>query len=314
MDTKILRQNFSTYLSERFPNDHHISSTVSAAFFLERNETMLGMDFQQILHDRKIPDAFRQQLEEHFTNKARKNPRTDAFGYERSLRLLIEYLSGDLVQATRQHRDKPVSHMLRESLSSAVIPKPSAQIVTEYLSKWNTLSGYKAQEEALNLLFCNTFPNNTNLSEVLIKCSTLNDFYGTNIFSIYPIAQHIINLAIDSQLARSDLLLVNEIATGHGIKSKVGKELYLFSFATKYCSHHNPEAYPIYDSYVEQLLLYFRNTDGFSDFTKDELRNYPVFKQVILDFRSVYSLESFTLKQIDQYLWQLGKEAFPKNY
>ena len=31
-----------------------------------------------------------------------------------------------------------------------------------------------------------------------------------------------------------------------------GKKKNLYSFASKYCSHHNPEAYPIYDSYVDE--------------------------------------------------------------
>jgi len=261
-----------------------------------------------------IPDTFRQQLEEYFVSKERKNPRNDASVYERSLRLLIEFISDAPGPITIQARVARTPRISIKPSSSARIPRPTEQAVSEYLCKWNTLTGYKEQEEALNLLFLRTFPHNTNLSEVLIKCSALNDFYGTNIYSIYPIARHIIDLMIDPRLISGNPHLVNEIAAGHGIRSKSGKELYLFSFATKYCSHHNSENYPIYDSFVEKLLIHFRNADGFSDFTKEGLRNYPVFKQVIFDFRNTYSLESFTLKQIDQYLWQLGKEVFPKTY
>ncbi|UTW70364.1 hypothetical protein KHA80_07545 [Anaerobacillus sp. HL2] len=43
------------------------------------------------------------------------------------------------------------------------------------------------------------------------------------------------------------------------------KKKNFYSFATKYCSHHNPLDYPIYDSYVDEVLRHFRNRDGFSD-------------------------------------------------
>ena len=201
-----------------------------------------------------------------------------------------------------------------DSNKTPIIPQPTKEAVTEYLEKWKLLSGYKEQEEALFLLFRETYPTNTKLSEVLIKCSSLNDFYGTNIFNVYPIAKHIISLNIDVLLADGDPELVNDIARGHGITSKSGKELLFFSFATKYCSHHNPLDFPIFDSYVGKLLIHFRNTDRFSPFRNDELRDYIIFKKVILDFRNAYQLQDFNLKQIDQYLWQFGKDVFPKQY
>lgn len=37
-------------------------------------------------------------------------------------------------------------------------------------------------------------------------------------------------------------------------------------------------------------------------------------KKVLIEFRRYYGLEQFNLKEIDKYLWLLGKEKFPKNY
>jgi hypothetical protein len=153
------------------------------------------------------------------------------------------------------------------------------------------------------------------LSEVLLKCSTLNDFYGTNIYGIFPVAKHIVSINIDSRLNSGDAHLVNEIAIGHGVlHKKTGKQYSFYSFASKYCSHHNGNGFPIFDSYVEKLLKYYRQKDGFFNFRNEDLRDYPTFKAAILAFQKAYSLESFTLKQIDQYLWQLGKEKFPNKY
>ena len=35
---------------------------------------------------------------------------------------------------------------------------------------------------------------------------------------------------------------------------------------------------------------------------------------ILIDFRAFYGLDKFSLKQIDQYVWQIGKDYFPKNY
>ena len=96
--------------------------------------------------------------------------------------------------------------------------------------------------------------------------------------------------------------------------SSSNKKRSFYSFATKYCSHHNPLDYPIYDSYVDEMLRYFRNRDNFSDFQNDELKDYVRFKDILIDFRGFYDLDTYNLKQIDQYVWQLGKDYFPKNY
>lgn len=191
------------------------------------------------------------------------------------------------------------------------IPKPSENEVRYYLDKWNSLENYTMQESALNKLFFDTYPLNTDINEVLIKVSALNDFYSTNIYSVFTVAKHIINLHIDEQLVTGDETLVNKIAL---VKTKNDKTKNFYSFATKYCSHHKPADYPIYDSYVDKMLKHFRDTDGFSYFKNDELKDFPVFKNILLQFREFYGLKIYNIKDIDRYLWQLGKDNFPKNY
>lgn len=48
-------------------------------------------------------------------------------------------------------------------------------------------------------------------------------------------------------------------------------------------------------------------------FKTEDLRDYEKFKGIIISFREFYGLEKYDLKQIDQYLWQLGKEYFSIN-
>lgn len=183
---------------------------------------------------------------------------------------------------------------------------PSPQEVAEYEQKWNTLADYVNQENALDKLFFNLCPENKDMSDILIKCSSLNDFYSTNIFKVHNVAKHFLNQKIDERLAVGDLNLVMDLAN---IEIN-GKRFFFYSFATKYCSHHRPDIYPIYDSYVNKLLKYFRDRDGFMAFKETNLKEYSKYYNIIQSFKSFYGLQEFSVKQIDKYLWQLGKEAF----
>ena len=190
------------------------------------------------------------------------------------------------------------------------IPTPSKEQVECYLAKWDQLENYTLQEEALDKLFFQLCPVNTDITDILLKVTALNDFYSTNIFSVYPVAKHILSLEVDARLKAGDVTLVEDLKS----ITISGKERNFYSFASKYCSHHNPYDYPIYDSYVDSVLRYFRNKDGFASFADDDLKNYVLFKGVLIDFRAFYELQEYNLKLLDKYLWLVGKDYFPKKY
>lgn len=190
------------------------------------------------------------------------------------------------------------------------IPIPCKAEIRKYLNKWKTLENYVLQENSLDKLFFKTYPKNNDINDILIKASSLNDFYSTNIFSIFSMSKHILDLNIDFRLKKGDESLVNDIAS---IEIN-GKKKNFYSFATKYCSHHDPINFPIYDSYVEKVLVYFNKKYKFSNFKKSDLKDYSKFKKVLIDFKKFYNIDDYDLKDIDKYLWQLGKEYFPKKY
>ena len=190
------------------------------------------------------------------------------------------------------------------------IPSPNKKIIEKYLVKWDNLEEhYIWQEKSLYKLFHEDYKNNTDLNEILIKCSCLNDFYSTNIFSIFSVAKNIFNLKIDKRLNDNDPSLVNDIA--HVKINGVDKTFY--SFASKYCSHHNDE-FPIYDYFVDKMLIYFKNKDKFAKFKKDDLKDYIKFRNILIEFKKFYDIEEYSLRDIDKYLWIAGKEYFPKKY
>lgn len=188
------------------------------------------------------------------------------------------------------------------------IPTPSKEEVYKYIKKWETLENYVNQENSLKKLFVDLIPENKLLEDILIKVSTLNDFYSTNIFSVFPVAKHILELDIDKRLKVGDLSLVNDIADVKELDRT------FYSFATKYCSHHNPEVFPIYDNYVLRVLVHFKKIDHFSKFTRNDLKNYIRFNEVLDEFAKFYELENYSKKELDRYLWLVGKEYFKRNY
>lgn len=189
-----------------------------------------------------------------------------------------------------------------------VVSKPSVAEVNKYLNKLETFEHYVNQGKALDKLL-KLLPENKELSDILLKVSAINDFYSTNIFAIHTVAQHILNIKdIDQRLKAGDMTLINEIARVTIQK----KEKYFYSFATKYCSNHNPVGFPIYDRFVDKMLYFFYKEYRFikSKFKRADLRNYEKFYQVLLEFQKEFNLEQFTLRELDHYLWLLGKEIF----
>lgn len=205
------------------------------------------------------------------------------------------------------------------------LPYPSVEEVRRYLRLWDELENYKEQENALNVLFTG-HPENMEKEYVLLKVVALNHFYSTNIFNVYAVAKHIVGIRdFDARLQAGKLSIVEELRDKN--KNGTGRDLY--SFATKYCSHHVPSVFPIYDRYVHKVLDYFQRKYEFlgkgvtltrynkNVQDKEDVplrRDYSTFKKTIESFQREFNLQQFGLKEIDQYLWQLGKDWFPNQY
>jgi hypothetical protein len=181
--------------------------------------------------------------------------------------------------------------------------KPTTMLINEYVAKFNVDAETEASEAALAQLV-QAFPRNEKLEHVLLKVVAINALYNTSIYATYPVAAHILQLDIDARLADRDVQLVGDIAN-----VKFGdKKRRFYSFATKYCSWHAADAYPIYDSYVEQLLWDYVQAHDFINIRRDELQDFPRFKATIEAFRDSFGLSQFGFKEIDKFLWFYGTE------
>ena len=177
---------------------------------------------------------------------------------------------------------------------------------------WEKLDNgkYKEQEKAIKIAFNNS--SHEDIAQVLIKIAILNDFYNTNIFYTFEMAKHIMEIHnkinIKKALEDGNVDLVGQIANIK-IENKEGKlkKYYFYSFASKYCSHHNEEKFPIYDNLVSKVLLAFKKLNSKFSFIESDLRDYKKFKAVLEDFKTYYNL-SYSFKELDRCLWQIGKK------
>ena len=297
-----LRDSYRSYLIHTDLSKNTIQTSASDAFYIWRKAN--ASKFWEIVESPNFEDEAFSALNDLLPKQADGTTNKNIQGYMAHLRRFRRFVSSDTLSTVPQPAATP--HRKYRRAAKVMLPTPCEKEVDRYLTSWKALENYSLQEAALDKLFFTLAPSNTCIEDVLLKVSTLNDFYSTNIFSIFPVAKHILSLDIDSRLIQGDPTLVDSIKTVEGRNH--------YSFATKYCSHHNPLEFPIYDSYVEKVLKYFRDVDGFCSFETEELKQYDRFKQIILSFRAYYGLSKYTLKEIDQYIWQLGKEYFPKTY
>ncbi len=191
--------------------------------------------------------------------------------------------------------------------------KPSPSLISKYVEMWHrseAMENYRLQEASLVILFQQMWRENTKLEHVLLKVTALNAFYSTNIYDTFSVAKHILTIDVDARLKADDCSLVNDIAN---VTIK-GKTKNFYSFASKFCSHHKPTSYPIFDSFVEKLMLHYKREDRFYDFEKADLKDYRRFVEIIRRFQSFYKLEKHSLREIDMFLWMAGKEWFPRKY
>ncbi|MBQ8703757.1 MAG: hypothetical protein IJ524_05230 [Bacteroidales bacterium] len=193
--------------------------------------------------------------------------------------------------------------------------RPSAAEADHYWQQWMTLNRYRSAEEALARLFRPRKDKEyLDRSDLLIKCSTLNDFYSTSIYSVYRVVEHYMGVEnLGQRMAQGDLSLVEELRNVP--TSDAGERTRdFYSFATKFCAHHNAEAFPIYDSYVDKMLRELRNRDRKLKFLNNDLKDYRKFRDIVCRMREAYGITNLTFRQVDIMLWLAGKEYFPITY
>lgn len=192
------------------------------------------------------------------------------------------------------------------------LPQPTPALVRAHLAAFDAQG--TVTELALQKLLT-TFPASADVSEVLLKVIVINRIYSTSIFAVQPVAEMVAAAGIDGLLAAGDpeaVERIRRVSFVDGAGRQHSRSTY--SFATKYCALHNPRAYVIYDGLVTTTLWEYQ-AQGEAEgapfhrrFKWDELKDYTQFKAIVEAFREHHGLSAFSLRELDQFLWTLGKE------
>lgn len=195
------------------------------------------------------------------------------------------------------------------------LERPTCEIVKKYIKEFD--SEEKEKEDILNDIFKERFPKNNNLTEIVIKTSALNSLYSTRIrnVDIIKLAKHIKEKNIDVRLeeiksisdAKKAIKLVERI--GKTPKGPNGMKKNALSFASKYCSFHRPDVFPIYDGYTKIILRELNEKyNYYGEKVPKEIESYSKYYDIYNSFIDFFKLSEFSYKEIDKYLWKKGKD------
>lgn len=187
------------------------------------------------------------------------------------------------------------------------VPLPSPDLVQAACKELEGDIG----ELALAELF-GQYPRNDNRAHVLLKVVTLNRLYSTSVYAVHDAANHICSRAeeVDAALTAGSPEIVDTLAAL--TLSASGKRRNIYSFASKYCSWHRPDKYPIWDSRVRQYLTalrwQLRDTDdaGLLGTNPYLWNRYAEFLALVIALQRRFDLDAFSFKEIDQFMWKYG--------
>jgi hypothetical protein len=186
--------------------------------------------------------------------------------------------------------------------------KPTQEFVEHWFKRFmDTAEFLKGEEVVQSAIY--SFPDNTNLYGIMVKCSLVQAIYHTRIIDMVGVAERMQECALDDHLRAGSPLAVEEIV--RCTNEAEGKRH--ISFASKYCSFHEPERYPIIDSILKKLLVRYQREFRFSatNFRQTDLENiqdYAFLRRILDDFRAHFGLLDVSYKKLDQCLWMFGRE------
>lgn len=247
-EIKELRHNFVSYYRDL--------SSPSDAFYLYKHGYQA--EFLELLRMEDIHEfqSLAYDLLWEALSKFSRAKGKNISSYIKGITLLWKYKYNDtspyVTYKHRSNRSNLPSAKAKESTQAEAgkqIPRPSCAEADRYLSQWNSDPAYYEPDEVLKKLFTQIQPQNTMIDAIILKVAALNTVYSTHINSVYPVAKHILSLDVDKRLCEGDENLVNEVMrVGYRSEEKIDH----YSFATKYCSFHKPDAYPIYEAILKK--------------------------------------------------------------
>ncbi len=187
----------------------------------------------------------------------------------------------------------------------AVPLSPSQVEAASALRTW--MPAWVAADAALDLL--RSLSDDAGLGVVLLKVAALDRLYGTNMYAIVPMAQHIVTVL--AARPEDPIALVEAIAVLRPPpqKGRTAAEAppppawakTYWSFASKFVHFFlDPDRVPLYDAWAAQSLNYH-----LGPIRLGSSNPYRQFVQKVSVLRSLAGL-SCSIRELDRYLWLSG--------
>lgn len=195
------------------------------------------------------------------------------------------------------------------------------ELVGEYIRQFEAEQGVR--EKALHTI-CEQYRDATEEHIILTKVILINQIYSTRLNNNLPVVNSeelgkkpitIDVYTLSQKLASISSTLIelfrNDSAPWEAVKlinDLLPSEEYrrVTSFASKYCSWHNPDKYPVYDTIAKEFLYrYLRNCN--QGVRQSNLEDYKSFCECYAFLKGTEFVKGLTTKQIDQFIWQFGK-------
>lgn len=142
--------------------------------------------------------------------------------------------------------------------------------------------------------------NEFDSASVLIKVATLNQLYGTNVYAVTRMAEHVTKVMAEKPATIPNL--VDRLASLPKAPGQQSQRNHL-SFASKFAHFFiDPERFPIYDSYAAKMLSYHLDR---REIERDKKHPYQAFVNNFLRLKERAHL-SCTTRELDRYLWLAG--------
>jgi len=182
--------------------------------------------------------------------------------------------------------------------------KPYESILTRLQNNISTDDRYQFAD----LLIKQEFEKeDDSFAHIFKKVVLLNSLYSTNIFAPFNVALKISRVKnFSERMRKGDISLVDEIR----INTINGSTRDFYSFSTKYCHHHNPTKYPIYDSIVVDVLVdSLKELEPHGKVNKSKMKDYEYFKEKVDYLAKLWDLsDNYLYTKLDKYLWHKGRE------
>jgi len=165
---------------------------------------------------------------------------------------------------------------------------------------YNHLPRWAATDRAIHAL-AECFPD-FELEAALLKVAAINQLYGTNVYAVVRMAEHVGCVMTEQAASLSEADLVERLATLPPAKDGEKGRVFL-SFASKFAHFYvDRERFPIYDSYAVKMLTYHLGRKGQ---VIDDAQPYRAFLVNLAALREHLDF-SCDNRELDRYLWLAG--------